>query len=811
MAKITIYKSMLDVSGGFTKEVNYAFERIRNGNSKVLIEKIRTESDKEKQQALKKQLPVINFQGTFKERNDKGLKEFSGLMPLDFDSFASDTEFVEMRERLMADQYTYSLFTSPRGNGLKCIIKIPLDGAENYKGYFDAIKKYYDNPYFDVSNSNVSRLCFESYDPEIYINDSSLLFTESIEIEYTEIGTERPIFQVTSDNEIIQKLLVWYKKNFGQNKGSRNNNLFKLAAAMNTFGVPQRQALSTLISYEEMDFTKSEIESLCNSAYKNSSQFGTRFFEDTHVKAKIEKQLKTGKSAKAIIKLMPEIDSNKIEQAAEQIRNNADIEDFWYYDERGNVKLFPHKYKFWLQHNNFSKYFPTNSKTYTFIQVSQGIVEETNEKRIKDFVLSILLHRHDIGFQPYDHMANSKKAFTVDFLSMLDSSDIKIREDTNSECYLYYKNCVVRITADTIETIDYLNIDGYVWKNQIIDREYISSDHHDSEFRKFIWLIASAGVDEPKNRERYNTFKSTIGFLMHSFKTSANNKAVILNDSVISENPNGGSGKGIFCAALAHLKKVASIDGKTFDFEKSFPYQTVSTDCQLLVFDDVKRNFDFERLFSLITEGITIEYKGQDAIKLPVQKSPKIIITTNYTVGGVGGSFERRKTELELSSYFNSNRTPLLEFGHLLFDEWDADEWAKFDNYMIQCSQFYLKYGITKSHFSNIETRKYIKNTSHEFYEWTKNKDAFKHNEQLSKKVYFDTFIEEYPDWGAKGYRLTQKRFKMWLESYCKFYGYEYLDGVRSVLNGGTDRYFEVKDMNYDDAPKYVPFDDSLF
>ena len=88
------------------------------------------------------------------------------------------------------------------------------------------------------------------------------------------------------------------------------------------------------------------------------------------------------------------------------------------------------------------------------------------------------------------------------------------------------------------------------------------------------------------------------------------------------------------------MKKVDSIDGKDFSFEKNFKFQTVSTDCQVLVFDDVKKNFEFERLFSIITEGIEIEYKNQGTIKIPVEKSPKIVITTNYTIKGEGGSFD---------------------------------------------------------------------------------------------------------------------------------------------------------------------------
>src|SRR5690606_37542738 len=139
-----------------------------------------------------------------------------------------------------------------------------------------------------------------------------------------------------------------------------------------------------------------------------------------------------------------------------------------------------------------------------------------------------------------------------------------------------------------------------------------------------VWFISG------QSKDRYNTFKSLIGYLLHSYKNSANNKAIILNDEKISDNPNGGSGKGLLTAAIGKMKKLSVIDGKNFDFGKSFPYQTVSTDTQVLSFDDARQNFKFEQLFSLITEGITLEYKAKDAIKLSIEDSPKIVISTNY-------------------------------------------------------------------------------------------------------------------------------------------------------------------------------------
>lgn len=64
--------------------------------------------------------------------------------------------------------------------------------------------------------------------------------------------------------------------------------------------------------------------------------------------------------------------------------------------------------------------------------------------------------------------------------------------------------------------------------------------------------------------------ESTTGFLLHGYKNISYCPAVILNDEIISDQANGGTGKGIFFQAIDSIKKVATIDGKAFAFEKSF-------------------------------------------------------------------------------------------------------------------------------------------------------------------------------------------------------------------------------------------------
>lgn len=761
MTEVTIFKNIRTTSAGFTRVVGTILARIKDGKSKDVVEKLRNETDAARQKTIKETLPGICFSGTFRHRSLAGLIDHSGLICLDFDKFPDNAMLSRWRETLTNNPYTYCLFTSPSGNGLKVVVKIPAE-PKNHKLYFDALKDYYKCEYFDVHCSDICRLCFESYDPEMYLNEDSTLWSEKQEIEIHNTGTETPILPVKSENRIIQNLLTWFNKKYSVTKGNRNANLFKLATAFNDFGVSKNEAQNTFSQYQQSDFNEREISAVIDSAYKKTENFGTKYFEDDASTQKIERAIRSGKNIKEIKKDFPEFSEQEIESSVSSLKETLTVTDFWTYSENGAIKISHHKYKFFLEERQFFKFFPNGSSGFVFVKIEENLLDDTSTAYIKDYVMKYLQERKDIGYAPFDYMASQTKYFKEDYLSFLETAQINLKEDTIDECFIYFKNACVKITKNTIQEIDYVELDGFVWKKQIITREFKKNEFKDCVFQKFLFLIAG------KNEDRYNSLRSVIGYLMHSFKTSANNKAIILNDEAISENPNGGSGKGLFWNALSHVKKLDSIDGKQFEFGKPFNYQTVSPDTQILVFDDVKKNFAFENLFSLITEGITLEKKNMDAMKINVNKSPKIVITTNYTVGGIGGSFERRKFEVELSSYFSANHTPLDEFGHMLFDEWGAAEWCKFDNFMISCVQYYLNNGLVKSDYQNLDVRKFIKETSYEFKEWA-DEENFPTNVKLTKGAKYSEFISEYPDYKKW---LTQKRFSQWIDSLAKFKGY---------------------------------------
>jgi hypothetical protein len=769
---VTIFKSIKDTDAPFFRDATVIFDRIRNGTSKDLVLRIRNEKDKTDRNELKKQLPAICFSGTFNKRADSSLIEHSGLICLDFDGYAKQKEMLQEKERLSKNKFVYSVFVSPSGNGLKVLVKVPAD-ADNHVNYFNSLEKHFNSQYFDKTSKNLSRVCYESYDPLIYVNPTASVWTQIDETEYQEKSRyrDRPTIPITDENKIVEILIKWWEKKYPMVEGQRNHNCYILARAFNDFGINKSLASYVLGSYADGGFNLTEIGRTIDSAYQDTASHGTRYYEDEERLNQARLKLRRGSSRSEVKSLLMEqaLDHETAEAVIERIEDENAKQVYWSKNDKGSIKIVHVLFKQFLEDNGFYKYCPEGSKNYVFVKVTNNLIDHTSEKEIKDYVLDYLLDLGDMSV--YNYFADQTRFFKEEFLSLLSTVDIYFIEDSKEAAYLYYRNCAVKITASEIIPIDYLDLGGYVWKDHVIDRNFAMCGWSDAcDYRRFVWNIC--GGDE----QRVRSMESTIGYMLHAHKNLSFCPAVILNDEVISDNPEGGTGKGIFMNALSQMKKLVVIDGKSFAFERSFAYQLVSADTQILCFDDVKRHFDFERLFSVVTEGLTLEKKNKDAIKIPFSKSPKIAITTNYAIRGSGNSFARRKWELELHQYYSKTFTPLDEFGKLLFSDWNDDDWCEFDNYMIGCLQGYLNTGLVKSRFVNLNVRQLSAETCHEFIEWCGLVEGMEQNRELAmegiiyKMDLYNSFIEEYPDYGPKArMTISRTKFYKWLQSYAIF------------------------------------------
>lgn len=460
----------------------------------------------------------------------------------------------------------------------------------------------------------------------------------------------------------------------------------------------------------------------------------------------------------------------------------SEADQFWSTSQDGKYSLNNYMFKKFLESYDFFKNVPKSGTGFDFVRKEGIFLKIVYEHDIKDFVIQ-WIEDNEAGSGVFNLMTGNLKFFKREFMSMLKTDEVRPLKDDKDTAYLFYRNCIVKVTQKGKEILSYKDTNMHIWKGQVIDRDFIQVDHHNSEYRKFIWNISS------HNKEKYKAFQTVIGYLLHSYKSNSNNKAIIFNDELISDEPNGRSGKGLFWNALKYLKKVQSLDGKTFDFNKAFPYQNVSTDCQILVFDDVKKSFQFESLFSVITEGITIEYKGKDSIKLDVTESPKIIITTNYTIKGDSASFNARKYEVEMSAYYNDRFTPIMDFGHELFNEWSEEEWARFDAYMMECLRIYLEQGLIEMPVKNLNFRKLVDDISSEFYNFM---ESLKYNEWKTTKDLYDDFLITYPE---KRQLITQNKVTISYKKFCQYHGIE----IEESRNGGVTKLMMVKKEQEED------------
>jgi hypothetical protein len=450
---------------------------------------------------------------------------------------------------------------------------------------------------------------------------------------------------------------------------------------------------------------------------------------------------------------------------------------FWRPNDKNALSIMPYRFGLFLEQNHFTKVYPDGSNDPTLVKLQGRFIEETSSSRIKDYVRDYLT-KGPFGEDVLDLFLGNPGFFTESYLSSIKTRQVNFQEDTADTGYLYYQNCVVKITDKGIETIPYSNLDGYVWKSHVIQRDYVPSVEGKGEYERFINLVGS------RDESKVHAFRSAIGYMLHGYKTLAKAKAIILNDETIGENPNGGSGKGIFCQALGHMKNLVKIDAKSFNPASQFSFQSVTPQTQIVLFNDAKQHFDFESLFNVITDSFRIERKNKDEIIIPQEKSPKIIISTNYAIKGSGPSHNRRRFELELSSYFSDTYTAFDEFGHELFRDWTKDEWARFDRFMTECIHQYLAEGLSSDKSHNLRLKKFHAETSPEFVEWATEEGNIPVNQRLYRSEKYKDFIAIYSD---QGKYVTQRVFKRYLDAFSVFMDYELSEG------NTMGRWFELK------------------
>ena len=277
---VTIFKNFNEVIEH--KSIPTILEEIRTGKYKpgiIYLRKSLAENKTEAYNKAKKSLPAFTPSGKFVGgRKLEFLADYSNCIILDIDKL-SKSDLQNASHLANQSEFTYASFISPSGNGLKILVKINSDKA-NHKEAFLLVQAHYESILkleIDKSGKDVTRLCFYSWDENLYLNENATTFVTSsaVEMPLTEVQPEpktKKLEPVQDQYAIYNHCIKFTEKKVQYANGSRNVFVYQLANNLNRKGVSLHEALGYILT--DFGYDEKEVTQAVTSAYGNIQEFG---------------------------------------------------------------------------------------------------------------------------------------------------------------------------------------------------------------------------------------------------------------------------------------------------------------------------------------------------------------------------------------------------------------------------------------------------------------------------------------------------------------------------------------------------------
>lgn len=455
---------------------------------------------------------------------------------------------------------------------------------------------------------------------------------------------------------------------------------------------------------------------------------------------------------------------------------------------------------------------------YDFIRIDDGIIDRTNGADIRMFVFDYIKATCQRQPKVVEFFAKKIDTLLADKkLQIMEAKENNFNSFNPDVQNMYYNNGTVEVTANDITPGQPL---CNVWRSRIMPRRFIRVpifesiekgrwDSYDGfafsvtpagekcEFLTYLINTSNTFYQHDNEREllpqEYQQFTqhlinkiTTIGYLLCNYKFSSERKAVIIQDYLMSEvgQSHGGAGKSILGEAIGKVIPQVMLDGKN-DTDDKFFFESVNLSTRNIFIDDVRVNYNFERIFAMVTGKMTILRKNMAPLEIEKEESPKILITTNHAINKAEeGATQRRIAYMEFSSWYNPNHTVIDDFHHMLFDDWDDEQWNLFDNLMAECLMYYLRsmelkwyregMGAVPPPMGNIMLRTLRQEMSEVLFQWAEEyyDTSGSHLNATEKKA--DVLAAFFDCAGKTGHGVTSSNFSRKIKAYCKFKGYDF-------------------------------------
>ncbi|MEY3500168.1 MAG: hypothetical protein RL308_1837 [Bacteroidota bacterium] len=277
---VTVFKNFNEVVEH--KTISTILEEIKTGKYRpgiIYLRKSLAENKTEAYNKAKKSLPAFTPSGKFVGgRKLEFLAVYSNCIILDIDKLTA-ADLQNAKHLANQSEFTFASFISPSGNGLKILVKINSDKA-NHKEAFLLVQAHYETILkleIDKSGKDVTRLCFYSWDENLYLNENATVFASEVkeavianEVKQSPTDNQQP---TTNNSEALYNHCIKFtEKKVQFVNGSRNVFVHQLACNLNRKGVLLQEALGYILT--DFGYDEKEVTQAVNSAYGNSHEFG---------------------------------------------------------------------------------------------------------------------------------------------------------------------------------------------------------------------------------------------------------------------------------------------------------------------------------------------------------------------------------------------------------------------------------------------------------------------------------------------------------------------------------------------------------